>query len=88
MCHLKFISKLLAGAIGAMFLLALLLHGATNQAFLHRDKNGTSGGAQKNNGSQTTYLQEVTSHRSLDAERGGHSPPGFRKLLLYLCFYC
>ena len=47
MCHLKFISKLLAGAIGAMFLLALLLHGATNQAFLHRDKNGTSGGGTK-----------------------------------------
>ncbi len=75
MCCLKFISKLLAGSIGAMLLLALLLHGATNQEFLHRDKNGTSGGAQKNNGSQTTYLQEVTSHCSLNTERGGFEPP-------------
>ena len=86
MCSLNFISKLLAGSIGAMFLLALLLYGTTNQEFLNRDKNGTSGGAQKNNGSQTTYLKEVTSHCSLDAERGGYSPPAFSKSLRGLRF--
>ena len=72
-CSLRFISKLLASFSGAMFLLDLLLYGVTNQEFLRRDKNGTSGGGAKNNGSQTTYLQEVTSHCSLNAERGGFS---------------
>lgn len=47
MCCLKFISKLLVGFSGAMLLLAILLQGATNQEFLDRDKNGTTGGPQK-----------------------------------------
>ncbi len=75
MSSLRFISKLSAGFSGGMFLLSLLLYGTINQELLNRDKNGTSGGTQKSNGSQTTYSQEVTSHCSLYAERGGFEPP-------------
>ncbi|HCO24851.1 MAG TPA: hypothetical protein DIT97_18155 [Gimesia maris] len=60
-----------------MLLLAILLKGATNQEFLDRAKNGTSGGTQKNDGSQTPCFQVVASHRSLDAERGGFSERSF-----------
>lgn len=76
---LKLMTKRLAGCLSRVLMLALLLCPvsvfAGKQEFLHRDKNGTSGEAQKNDGSQTPCFYEVASHRSLDAERGGFEPP-------------
>ncbi len=76
---LKLMMKRLAGCLNQVLMLALLMCPASvfagNRQFLHRDKNGTSGGAQKKDGSQTPYFQVVASHRSLDAERGGFEPP-------------
>ena len=74
---LKLMTMRLAGCLSRTLILTLLLYPvsviAGNREFLHRDKNGTSGGAQKNDGSQTPCFQVVASHRSLDAERGGFS---------------
>ena len=82
---LKLMMKRLAGCLSRVILLALLSHPvsalAGNREFLHRDKNGTSGGAQKNDGSQTPCFQVVASHRSLDAERGGLSAWVVSKLI-------